>query len=81
MLKKSNEGVDMNMVVYRKPTHVYRSDAYSMGLGGYSYTCFYWRFYLPEHLKFRASNNLLEYIALIITPWIDIIEGILKPGD
>ena len=39
------------------------------------------RFYLPEKLKFRASNNLLEHIASIIIPWIDIIEGRLKPGD
>ena len=52
-----------------------------MGLGGYSHAGFAWRFYLPEHLKFRASDNLLEHIASIITPWIDIIKGRLKPGD
>ena len=32
-------------------------------------------------LQGRASNNLLEHIASIITPWIDIIRRRLKPGD
>ena len=71
----------MNMVVYRKPTHVYRSDSCPMGLGGYSHEGWAWRFYLPPHLQFRASNNLLEHIASIITPWIDILAKRLLPGD
>ena len=41
------------------------------GLGGY----------LPDNLQFRASTNLLEHLAAIITPWIDIIAGRLKKGD
>ena len=35
MLKKANEGIDMNMVVYRNPTHAYRLDSCPMGLRGY----------------------------------------------
>ena len=80
-LKKARDGVDMNMIVYRKPTHAYRSDSCPMGLGGYSHEGWAWRYYLPSHLQFRASNNLLEHIASIITPWIDIIAGRLQPGD
>jgi len=36
-LKKANEGIDMNMLAYRKPTHIYRLDACPAGLGGYSH--------------------------------------------
>ena len=81
-LDKANSGVDMNMIVYCKPTHTYRSDSYPMGLGqGYSHTGWAWRYYLLPHLQFRASNNLLEYITSIITPWIDILAGRLQPSD
>ena len=52
-----------------------------MGHGGYSHKGWAWRFYLPPHLQFRASNNLLEHIASIITPWIDILAKRLLPGD
>ena len=64
----------MNIIAYRKPTHIYRSDSCPWGLGGYSHEGFAWRWYVPSHLLFRASNNLLEHIASIITPWIDILE-------
>jgi hypothetical protein len=39
------------------------------------------RFKVPDKLLFRASNNLLEFLAAIVTPWIDIIGGRLSPGD
>ena len=51
------------------------------GLGGYSDSGFAWRWYLPSHLLFRASNNLLEHLAAIITPWVDIIRGRLTAGN
>ena len=35
----------------------------------------------PTRAQFRASNNLLEHLAAIITPWIDIIAGRLTHGD
>jgi hypothetical protein len=30
---------------------------------------------------FRASNNLFEFLAVVITPWINIIHGCLTAGD
>jgi hypothetical protein len=80
-LNKARDGVDMNQLVYRKPTHVYRSDSCPAGLGGYSHEGWAWRFYIPYELQGRASNNLLEHIASIITVWIDLLAGRLKPGD
>ncbi len=80
-LKQCRDGVDMNIIAYRRPTHAYQSDSCPAGLGGYSNEGFAWRYYLPKQLKFRASNNLLEHIAAIITPWVDIIADCLTRGD
>jgi hypothetical protein len=71
----------MNQIAHRKPTHVYRSDSCPAGLGGYSHEGFAWSFKIPSHLQFRASNNLLEHLAAVITPWVDIIAGQQKKGD
>jgi hypothetical protein len=68
VLGKCHQGIDLNLIAFRQPTHVYRSDSCPAGLGGYSHEGFAWRFYLPDNLKFRASNNLLEHLAAIITP-------------
>ena len=81
IIKIAYRGISLNIIVYRRPTHVYRSDSCPAGLGGYSDSGFAWRYYLPPHLQFRATNNLLEHLAAIITPWIDIIKGRLQPGN
>ena len=80
-LEEAHIGVDMNLLVYRKPTEVYRSDSCPADLGGYSSDGFSWRFYIPLWLKLRASNNLLEHLATVVTPWIDIISKRMGPGD
>jgi hypothetical protein len=36
---------------------------------------------LPDNLLFQASNNLLEHLASIISPWINILAGWLQAGD
>jgi hypothetical protein len=77
----AKKGIDMNLIAFRKPTHIYRSDSCPFGLGGYSDKGFAWCFEIPEDLRFRASNNLLEYIASIITPWVDMLTGQLNQGD
>jgi len=80
-LDKAHVGIDMNLISYRRPTHIYRSDSCPFGLGGYSDEGFAWRFELPPNLRFRASNNLLEFMASIISPWIDIIAKRLSKSD
>ena len=40
-----------------------------------------WRFKIPDDLLFKASNNFLEFIASIVTPWVDLIARRLKAGD
>ena len=49
-------------------THVYQSNSCPFGLRGYSGEGFAWCFEIPEEFCFQALNNLLEYIASIISP-------------
>jgi hypothetical protein len=81
VLNTAHKGISLNSIAFCRPTHVYCLDSCPAGLGGYSNEGFAWRWYIPKPLKFRASNNLSEHLAVIISPWIDIIEGFLKPQD
>ncbi len=80
ILNKAKEGIDMNLLVFRLPDCIYYSDYCPAGLRGYSDQRNVWHFKLPDDLQFCASNNLLEFLAAIITPWIDINRR-LNPGD
>ena len=73
--------VNMNLIPFRKPTHGYWSNSCPFGLRGYPDNSFAWHFEIPEELRFRALKNLLEYIASIITPWVDMLAGRLNEGD
>jgi hypothetical protein len=42
VLQKCQHRIDLNAIVYRCPTNVYRSDSCPAGLGGYSYEGFAW---------------------------------------
>ena len=80
ILDKAKKGIDMNLL-FRSPDRIYYSNSCPASLGGYSDQGFAWRFQIPEDLLFHASNNLLEFLAAIITPWIDIIHRRLSAGD
>jgi hypothetical protein len=81
ILDKAKKGIDMNLLAFRSPDRIYYSDSCPAGLGGYSDQGFAWRFAIPDDLLFRASNNLLEFLAAVITPWIDILNDRLTAGD
>jgi hypothetical protein len=68
ILDKSKGGIDINLLGFRSPDRIYYSDSCPAGLGGYSNQGFALRFRIPDNLLFRVSNNLLEFLAAIITP-------------
>jgi hypothetical protein len=78
-LKLAYEGISMNQISYRKPTHSYRADACPFGMGGYSSSGRAWRWSIPPLLRYRATLNMLEHLCSIISPWIDIIEKKITP--
>jgi hypothetical protein len=81
ILDKGKGGTDMNLLGFRSPDKIYYSDSCPAGLSSYSNQGFAWRFQIPDNLLFHASNNLLDILAAVITPWIDIISRRLSPGD
>ncbi len=70
----------LKRVCDHKGSNIYRSNSCSAGLGGYSHKGFTGQYYLAKNLKFWASNNLLEHLAAIITPCVNILTGWLKDG-
>jgi hypothetical protein len=80
-LKIANDGIGLNSITFRRPTHIYRSDSCPAGLGGYSNRGWAWRWYLPKNLIFHALNNLLDHLAAVISLWVDILAGHLKNQD
>jgi len=79
----ANAGISFNVIAYRKPTCIYRSDASEFGLGGgYSVlTGAAWRWEMPIDLRLRTSINSLEFIACVITVWVDMLAGVIQPKD
>ena len=71
----------MNLITFCKPTYVYWLNFCPFGLGGYSDKGLAWRFEIPTDFQFCASNNLIEYIAPIITPWVDMLAGRLNHSN
>jgi hypothetical protein len=66
----------MKILTFRKPTHLYHSDACEYGLGGYSLISGKaWRFELPVDCRLRTSLNSLEFISCMITLWVDVLSG------
>jgi len=75
-LDYAKEGVSMNTIVFRKPTHVYRSDSSKFGLEGYNITSGKaWRFELPIDCRLRTSLKSLEFLACRITIWLDFLDN------
>ena len=78
-ITSANKGINMNLLTFRRPSHCYRSDACPWGLGGFSNQGRAWRFEIPKNLLFRATLNMLEFLACVVCPWVDILEGDIPP--
>ena len=87
-LQRAHTGVNMNLISFRVPNKIYINDACEHGLGGYSKDGKAWSWVIPEHLRGRAHINFLEFIAQVISIWLDIehneiqeLDCILAMGD
>jgi hypothetical protein len=81
VLERAHKGINMNLLTYRVPNTQSKVDACPHGLGGYSKAGRAWRFIIPHHLLGRAHINLLEFLAILVSVWLDIVEGSAKPLD
>jgi hypothetical protein len=81
-LDMAKDGISINNVVFRKPTKIYRSDASEFGIGGYNITSgSAWRFEIPIDCRLKTSLNSLEFIACLITIWVDILNHEIDSED
>jgi hypothetical protein len=72
-LDKAASGISLNLLSFRMPTHITRSDASIHGIGGFSATtCIGWRWELPVDLRRRATLNSLEFLAAYVSIWMEI---------
>ena len=78
-LTKAHQGIDINLIIFREPTHAYFSDACPTGIGGYNDRGLAWRWPIPKNLQYRATINMLEHVASIVGPWIDLLSDQLPP--
>ena len=80
-LKAANRGISMNLMTFRVPDKTYINDASEHGLGGFATHGRAWRWNIPTKLQGRAHINLLEFIAQLISIWIDVLEGRTEAQD
>ena len=78
-LSHAYTGTNIKNLVYRKPTQFCWADSCPFGLGGYSSSGNAWRFYIPPSLRSEHTNNVLEFMAIIVTIWLDTIKGTATP--
>jgi hypothetical protein len=70
----SHTGVSINNICLSAPSAITYSDACEWGIGGYTTHGNAWRYLLPTHLRGRASINMLEFIAAIVTIHLSITK-------
>jgi hypothetical protein len=81
ILEWANKGISLNLLTFRLPQVGYYVDAAEHGLGGWNSWGAYWFIELPDELLGRAHINLLEFLAALIGPWIDMLNGHLQKED
>ena len=80
-LQQARQGVNMNLMTFRKPNLIFIGDASEHGLGGYDTKGRAWRYLIPTRLQGRAHINLLEFMTQVVGIWLAIEEGRLSKLD
>jgi hypothetical protein len=71
ILLKASKGININLIVYRRPTNISINDACLTGMGGFSVRFgIAWRTYFPEIQ--HTSINTIKFIAAIVGVWLEI---------
>ena len=79
-LQHANQGISLNLLSYRQPTHIMRQDACEHGIGGVSLTsCFGWRWEIPLELQGRATLNTLEFMAAYVSVRMELAMTTVEP--
>jgi len=81
-LEKAHTGISINLVLECRPDNIFITDSYDYSIGSFLMKTgrVFW-FQIPEHLHFRVSNNILEYLVEIIAVWLSILQGKVVEGS
>ena len=72
----SKQGISINNITYTKHDTILISDACEHGISGYNrYSGQAWRFKLTNWMQSQFTINTLEFLAAVITIWIECIHN------
>ena len=74
-------GQSINHLTLTLPNTTCKSDSCYLAMGGYSSEGVAWRYWIPLHLQFRVSINILEFIALRVTVFMALRAIGLEEGE
>ena len=80
-LEQANNGLSINNIIYRQPTHIRWDDSCPIGIGGVSLLGRAYRFHIPRELQGRVSNNALEFLASVVGCLLDIHDNHIQEED
>ena len=67
-------GRSINHVTYTLPHWFTKQDASEEAMGGFNCTGLAWRYIIPEELRKLVHINVLEFLAVLITTWMSILQ-------
>jgi hypothetical protein len=78
-------GISLNLISFRTPTHLFRSDASEHGIGGFcAISGGAWSLEIPADCQVGCregiSLDLVEFLGGIISVWVEILAGQVPPG-
>jgi hypothetical protein len=76
-LEKAHAGISMNQITTRQPSKLCWSDSCPFGIGGFLLSGRAWRVKIPTSSPIYGkdiSNNVLEFLGMMITVWLVILE-------
>jgi hypothetical protein len=72
LLRKANNGINMNLLTIRQPTNITVTDACLSGMGGFSVTSGRaWRIYFPRPITHLHINSV-EFLASVVGVWLEV---------
>jgi hypothetical protein len=79
-LRLDHRGINLNLISFRTPTHVFQSDASEYGIGGFcAISGGAWSLEIPTDCRVGCregiSLNLFEFLGGIISVWVEIRAG------
>jgi hypothetical protein len=76
-LNQARQGISLNCITVRTPSKLCWSDSCPFGLGGFLLSGRAWRIQIPPLSPIHGvdiANNVLEFLAMLVTIWLTILE-------